>query len=132
MFIPTCFTHLHTYFSCLTTMSLNLDAVTFYRVHYRTPNTVSINHALMTYIEHQHSVDLSCSHDIHRTPNTMSIYHTVKHQTQCRPHQALTPDSTVCPLHKFNANVIECHFMPTCTLRVTCNITITLHVKCHG
>ena len=28
--IPTCFTHLHTYFSCYATMSLNLDVVPFY------------------------------------------------------------------------------------------------------
>ena len=28
--IPTCFTHLHTYFPCLATMSLNLDVVPFY------------------------------------------------------------------------------------------------------
>ena len=28
--IPTCFTHLHTYFSCHETVSLNLDVVLFY------------------------------------------------------------------------------------------------------
>ena len=28
--IPTCFTHLHTYFSCHVTVSLNLDVVPFY------------------------------------------------------------------------------------------------------
>ena len=28
--IPTCFTHLHTYFSCHATVSLNLDVVLFY------------------------------------------------------------------------------------------------------
>ena len=28
--IPTCFTHLHTYFSCHATVSLNLDIVPFY------------------------------------------------------------------------------------------------------
>ena len=66
--IPTCFTHLHTYFSCHATMSLNLYIVPFYRAHHRTPNTVSINHVLTTYIEHQHSVDLPCPHNIHRTP----------------------------------------------------------------
>ena len=108
--ISTCFTYLHTYFSCHEIVSLNLDVVPFYRAHHRTPNTVSINHVLTTYIEHQHSVDLPCSHDIHRTPNTVSVYHVlttyIKHQTQCRftilsntkhsvdPNHALTPDST--------------------------------------
>ena len=42
--IPTCFTHIHTYFSCHATVSLNLD------------------------IEHQHIVDLPYC----RTPNTVS------------------------------------------------------------
>ena len=30
VYIPTCFTHLHTYFSCHATMSLNLDVIPFY------------------------------------------------------------------------------------------------------
>ena len=86
MFILTCFTHLHTYFSCHATVSLNLDVVSFYRAHHRTPNKVSINHVFMTYTEHQHSVDIPCPHDIHRTLNTMSIYH------DRTPNTVLTPN----------------------------------------
>ena len=76
--IPSCFTHLHTYFSCHATVSLDLDVVLFYLAHHRTPNIVSINHVLTTYIEHQHSVDLPWSNTKHSV----------------NPNYALTPDST--------------------------------------
>ena len=54
----TCYAQ-HTYFFIFKTVRLILDVVPYYRVHHRTPNTMSINHVPMT---------------SHRTPNTMSIF----------------------------------------------------------
>ena len=122
--IPTCFTHLHMYFSCHATVSLNLDVVPFYLAHHRTPNTVSINHVFTTYIEHQHSVDLPCPHDIHRTLNTMSIYHGRTPNTVSTPTMHSHPTRRDVPC--INALQMSLH-------AISClHVSITLHVKCHG
>ena len=68
--IPTCFTHLHTYFSCHATMSLNLDVVP---ILLSSPSNT------------KHSVDLTMSSQHTSNTNIVSIYLGLEHQTQCRP-----------------------------------------------
>ena len=123
--IPTCFAHLHTYFSCHATVSLNLDIIPFYRAHHRTPNTVSINHVFTTYIEIQHSVDLPCPHDIHRTSNTMSIYHGRTPNTVSTPTMHSHP--TRCDASCINAMKMSLHVISCLHVRYLSHATYLLH-----
>ena len=83
-----CPTHI---FFIFKTIRLILDVVPCYRVHHRTPNTVSINHVPMT--SHRTPNTVSINHVpmiSHRTPNTLSIF--TLHSHPC--HYLFIPRST--------------------------------------
>ena len=88
-------------------------------------NTMSINHAFMTYIEHQDSVDLPCRQDIHRTLNTVSIYH------GRTPNTVSTPTMHSHPIGRdvscINAMEMSLHAISCLHVRSVSHATYLLH-----